>query len=769
MASGRKQRATRKGHARFILGGIILLAVLAVVFRWPFSRTTQRVVQTNAPISTPTPPAPPRPQPDEATVFATYGGSPSCKACHLEAYQLWENSHHGLAERGFKLEADAAAFRPNQQIRHGTQQSEARIADGRPELVAVGLDGKPAIFAVERVLGVDPLRQYMVPAAGGRFQVSELAFDPKQHDWFDVYGDEDRKPGEWGHWTGRGMTWNSMCATCHNTRLRKNYHESTDSYRTTKVEMGVGCESCHGPMADHNAWQTAHPGKSGDPTLKPIGREKMFFVCGSCHSRRAELTGDFHPGENFFDHHALSIPDETDLFYPDGQIRDEDYEFNAFLGSRMHAAGVRCLDCHEPHSGKTRVAGNNLCMICHAGPTPPAPKIDLLTHSRHKTGERGDRCVDCHMPQTVYMQRHGRHDHGFTIPDPQLTKELQIPNACNRCHADRTPDWALEALQKWYGSREHPARARARTIARARSGSAEAIPGLLQLLRTETNGYWRAVSANLVRRWVHDPMVTGALLSSAGDADPMVRAVSVRALEPLSRLSAPAQTILQKRLDDPVRAVRIDAAWSLRTTLETNSLAGADLLAYLHHTGDQPAGALQAGIFYLDRNDQPSAMKYFRRSAAWDTNSAPPRHALAIGLSLEGKHQEAVTELQIACKLAPRDAEYRFKLGLALNEVGKIEEARAALEEAVKLEPSFAQAWYNLGLAYNATGKTDAAIESLLRAESLDSRSAQIPYARATILARAGKTAEARTAARRALELEPAYGQAENLLRSLDR
>ena len=46
--------------------------------------------------------------------------------------------------------------------------------------------------------------------------------------------------GEWGHWTGRGMTWNFMCASCHNTRLRKNYQESSDTYKTAMAEMGVG-------------------------------------------------------------------------------------------------------------------------------------------------------------------------------------------------------------------------------------------------------------------------------------------------------------------------------------------------------------------------------------------------------------------------------------------------------------------------------------------------------------------------------------------------
>jgi len=105
-------------------------------------------------------------------------------------------------------------------------------------------------------------------------------------------------------------SWNAVCAACHNTRLRKHYLKETDSYQTTMVEMGVGCEACHGPLAGHNAYQLKAVAGTRDhrkdPALERIAREPMFSVCGSCHSRRAELTGDFRPGETFFDHFALT-------------------------------------------------------------------------------------------------------------------------------------------------------------------------------------------------------------------------------------------------------------------------------------------------------------------------------------------------------------------------------------------------------------------------------------------------------------------------------
>ena len=198
------------------------------------------------------------------------------------------------------------------------------------------------------------------------------------------------------------------------------------------------------------------------------------------------------------------------------------------------------------------------------------------------------------------------------------------------------------------------------------------------------------------------------------------------------------------------------------------STAFKDLVAYLRHGADQPGGALQVAVFYLDRGDAETALSYLRKSIVWDPNSAPLHHALAMALNLQGKMDEVVPALQEACRLAPRDAEYRYKLGLALNETGKLPEATTALEETVKLDPQFSQAWYNLGLAYSAANQSERALETLLRAETLEANSARVPYARATVLARLGRLQEARAAARRALELQPDFADATALLRQLE-
>ena len=136
-------------------------------------------------------------------------------------------------------------------------------------------------------------------------------------------------------------------------------------------------------------------------------------------------------------------------------------------------------------------------------------------------------------------------------------------------------------------------------------------------------------------------------------------------------------------------------------------------------------------------------------------------------LSQMGRSADAVKELEAAVKLAPRDAEFHYKLALALNETGDREKVLAELETALKLDPHHARAGYNLGLARHAAGNSAGAIQALLAAEAADPHDSRIPYARATIHAQLGEFEMARTAAQRALELNPQSTEAAALLQGL--
>jgi tetratricopeptide (TPR) repeat protein len=420
--------------------------------------------------------------------------------------------------------------------------------------------------------------------------------------------------------------------------------------------------------------------------------------------------------------------------------------------------------------------GNALCLRCHTGApgqipgsTVIAPNIDPVAHSFHKADSTGAQCVNCHMPLTTYMQRHPRHDHGFTIPDPLLTKQLKVPNACNKCHTDKDADWALAATEKWWGDKmKRPTRERALRVADARANPGGSSAPLLALVQEEQNPYWKASLIRLLAPWSSEPDVARTFLAYAQHADPLVRTAAVQALESVGGAEADAaRTILTRRLGDPERAVRVAAASALHAPIDPASRAMREVMHALDLAADQPTGQLQKGAWVASHGDAAGAVAHFEKAVAWDPNSGGIRNEYARLLASLGRTQDVLTQMREAVRLEPKQAEFHYNLALATNESGDMRGAVREFEEAVKLDPKHARAWYNLGLAHSALSETDAAIDALRKAEAAEPRDARIPYARATIHARLGQRAEAREAAQRALAIQPGYQDAQQLLRQL--
>jgi tetratricopeptide (TPR) repeat protein len=347
-----------------------------------------------------------------------------------------------------------------------------------------------------------------------------------------------------------------------------------------------------------------------------------------------------------------------------------------------------------------------------------------------------------------------------------LTKEYDVPNACNRCHKNKDTDWALAQVDKWYGKlMDRPTRQRARWLAEARAGHATAVGPLLQSLDAETNTYWKAALINVLAPWSTEPRVEAALQQSLNNSNALVREKAARALDgSAGNRTAPAEAPLRARWEDPVRAVRIAAAWSSRASLDPRSRAARELDLFLAANADQPGGQLQKGELLIDKGEPQEALEHYRKAAAWDPASAPIRRDLAVLYGLLHQNREALEQLREAVRLEPSEAEFRYSLALALNEAGDLKSAIAQLQEATRLNPRYADAWRNLGLARAAQDDLPGALDALARAEGLEPGDPRLPYARATVLARLRRAAEARTAALRALELRPDYSEALELL-----
>lgn len=679
------------------------------------------------------------------TAMVVAQAAASCRDCHAEVHAAWSGTDHALANRKIDAARDAEA-----------------LAKFHPP------DASASVVAM--ILGHRPLWQPLIPTKGGRWQPHELAYDPVRQEWFNVFGEEHREAGEWGHWTGRGMNWNSQCAHCHMTGYQKNYDAATDTYHSTWSEQGVSCVQCHGTMPAGHGTNT--------PAQKPASgpfhgdRHLMMETCASCHARNELLTDTFQPGDRYADHYRVTLPVDPGLFWPDGQQRDEDFNWASMLLSRMGHAGVTCVDCHDSHTTKTilPVTNNQLCLQCHVAPGRVQPNgvravaIDPVAHSHHAAGSAGNSCVACHMPTATYMQRAPRHDHGWLKPDPLLTKELGIPNACATCHADQSVDWAIAQTNAWYGEKmESRQRVRARAVAAAQAGQPGAETMLLGLLPDEDIPAWRATLLSLLEPFSEQPAVIAVGQHSLTAADPLERAAAVRLLTGQPEQGARLWPLLK----DPVRLVRLDAAWALSPELAEDSYERQELDAYLSLTLDQPAGRLRKGQDLANRGLLAAGEKEIALAEKWDPHSPRILETHAQVLIALGRPAEAGTKLRRAAMLTPDDSALAMRAGLAFAQAGRASDAEAALRLAVKRNPQFDRAWYNLGLLLSQTDRLGESAVALSQAERLAPSVADYPYALATVRLRAGERGAARAAAERTLLINPTHPGARQLLREI--
>lgn len=693
----------------------------------------------------------------------------ACAECHRAEFEAWHDSQHAHANRLVSTAEDGAAFAPERTLAHGSFTTTLR-RDG--EAFAVQNTGPDGVrdYVVAAVIGIEPLRQYLIPASGGRLQVLDVAHDPAHDDWFNVFGDEDRQPHEWGFWGNRGMNWNSRCAACHTTNFRKNYDPVGDRYGSTWDAMGVACAQCH--RIDNEA-AVAAQAAGGCPvtaTAAILGETIAGHAvdnCASCHARREELTGTFQPGDAFADHFRLALADQANVYHADGQVADEDFEYGSLRLSRMGHAGVTCLDCHNPHTGGlvAPVENNALCLSCHAPPGQRnAIPIDVLTHSRHAPGSTGARCVECHMPESTYMQRDPRRDHGFTIPDPILTQELGIPNACNRCHTDRDPAWAAQQAIALFGTDfNHRARTRARIVARARDGDATVVPELLAVARAEEVAVWRASLIALLAPWANHTDVESFLRESLADADPDVRAAAVQVLAPLPGATE-ALTALRT---DPIRLVRLNAAWATLGAAPRAPTLETELGRWMLQNADQPSGATRHVERALAEGRPEFAEPWLTYAKRWDPAAAYPHELAGRVAHALGQLDEAIAELTVATQLEPENGNGFYTLALVQAEAGNAAGALTSLERATELAPDFGRAWYNLGLAYAAQNRFASALAALERAGQLMPTSPEPPYAAATVHARLNDFPRALQAAAVALARDPTSAPLQQLVNQL--
>ncbi|MES9972033.1 MAG: multiheme c-type cytochrome [Candidatus Thiodiazotropha sp.] len=571
-----------------------------------------------------------------------YQTSAACADCHQQQFDAWVDSHHAWAWREPVPENVLGDF--NQaKFRHAGFTYQFLKKNNEYFVVADDPSGKTTQYKVDSVAGVSPLQQYLLDIGDGRLQALDIAWDTVNKRWYHLYPDQDTSAGNGMHWTGSYKNWNSRCAECHATDYRKNYDPLKDNYNSQQVEIGVGCEACHGPGEAHIAWARA-PGDFKIGHWKGIGVKGLtetyldsnpsseINLCAACHSRREPIGANSpKPGSHFDNHYRLALIRDG-LYFSDGQIHDEVYVYGSFLQSKMYGKGVKCTNCHDAHSYQLKAKGNELCTQCHnsAGniqfPTLIKKDYDSSSHHFHEAGTEGAECKQCHMPERNYMIVDGRRDHSFRIPRPDLTTKLGTPNACNSCHKDKSAEWAEAELVKRFPKNNQRTGGFAEVFYAAdKELSDKSVDQLISLANNQTIP--AIVRASALQRLL--PVASGLDLDLIDDLlkdrNPWVRTIAAN----LSVISSDEdkQKKLLPLLHDPVRSVRLEAVKGfLNINLEEAPFAAGEAVQKtmkeyqqsLISKADFPEIQLVIGGIALTTKNIPAAIKAFQKAVEMD-------------------------------------------------------------------------------------------------------------------------------------------------------
>lgn len=649
---------------------------------------------------------------DQTPPASPYAGSRSCRECHERFYRLWSTSFHGLAMQPYTRELAASRLSPMKgEVAVGRSRYRADVSGSEGWVHENGPAGRKR-YRIEHVLGGKNVYYFLALLEKGRLQTLPLAYDVRRKQWFDTAasgmrhfpGRAPEAPVSWKDWP---YTFNTACYACHVSQLSTNYDPATDTYDTRWREPGINCETCHGPSEAHNRLFRELPPGAPPPSDARIISVKTFTPaqhndsCSSCHAKGSALTALYPPGERFFDHFDLVTLESPD-YYPDGRDLGENYTLTSWrMSPCAQKSALNCVSCHTS-SGRYRFKAaekaNDACLPCHAGHV-----ADAAAHTHHRADSPGSRCVSCHMPVTEFA-RMRRSDHSMRPPAPAATIAFTSPNACNGCHADKTPRWADGWVRTWRArDYQAPIIRRGQLIEAARKRDWKRLPEMLDGITAADRDEIFAGSMIRLLRAAADPRIEPALLAAMKDPSPLVRSSAAESLG-LAPTASGVQVLAAATADD-ARLVRIRAAQSLsglpglrlgEPQASAVKKATEEYLASITARPDQWASHYNLGNYHLGRQDYAAAAAAYETAIRFDPTEVPPRVNLSLTYARQGDTAKAGEALRGALAIEPRNAEVNFNMGLLQAELNDLPAAERHLRRALKSDPQMAPAAFNL-------------------------------------------------------------------------
>jgi hypothetical protein len=434
-----------------------------------------------------------------------YVSSLECRGCHPQQYRTWRDSYHRTMTQLATPDAVLGDFDgvelswlPPAQTKGGVRNLEHyRLSQRGDEFWMTLLSqtpGQPDLDARIVMTTGSHHQQVVWVRNGGNGRLINLPWvyliDSKR--WIPRTDSFLAPPDD-----PFGLVyWSDVCIECHSVQGRPRVDGLTFGDDTQVTELGIACESCHGPAGPHVAanrlpWNRFLQRGHKDPSIVNPARltaEKSSQVCGRCHSVLSYpgqvdtwngKWNDYLPGEDLESGGRLVVHPESkrtdqqsaiaahqrgeggrflrERFWTDGALRVTGRELNDIQSSPCYVGEeFSCLSCHSMHDYENPsdqlakgVAGDQACLQCH-----DSYERNVSAHTRHAADSEASRCANCHMPYTSYGLRRAIRSHRVSSPSVAAEVATGRPNACNTCHLDRSLAWTQSILERDYGTAE---------------------------------------------------------------------------------------------------------------------------------------------------------------------------------------------------------------------------------------------------------------------------------------------------------------------------
>jgi hypothetical protein len=365
------------------------LACGCLVLAFGLLYSTGMSQQASAPVAAP---ATPLHTPPPA---GAYAGDAACAECHAKEARTYADSPHAHDSSVAERKTILGDFTPGQNV----------LRTGNPNIIFAMIQA-PDGFYQSAVNIADPqnltgeAQRFDIVIGSGRRGQTYLYW--KDDDLFELPVTYWTETHEWinspGYVDGNVHFDRPIvprCLECHATAFQT-AGPPANRYRKDSLVLGIGCEKCHGPGAEHVARErSAHPPAAGSAEIAIVNparlsRDRAMDVCGLCHAGAGVPLTDsqsFRPGDDLASYVAITIPP------PDAPVDVHGNQVQAIERSKCFTSGkLTCATCHNVHAKQENVdAFSAHCLTCHKAEACPRFK---------QIGEAiRTKCIDCHMPE----------------------------------------------------------------------------------------------------------------------------------------------------------------------------------------------------------------------------------------------------------------------------------------------------------------------------------------------------------------------------------